>query len=412
MRRRDFLNRSAAGATFLALPGGSAVATAEVPPSPDQLRQRGERTIYRKSRNELRFIGMPAGGHHAGTVYLGGDGRLWLWNIFNRPDEGVDPKNVLWQGRLVRPRDGSAYVDPAHDVAPLEQGLALHARLSGRDVWRRLRTEDWPEIAFEATYPIATVRYVDESLPLTVSLDGWAPFIPLDDAESSLPVTIQSVTIRNKGADTVDVTLHGWLENIVGKLTGTAGTRVNSVLRSAGHAGVAARFRPAAGVDTTSRREAHDVGSMCLFAIGPDAALDPALAGTDVRRGPVPDEAVESGPLSPLLAGVSVRRRLAPGEAATVHVGIAWHFPNVDPRIDKVPDAARGHHYAARFTDAAAVAAHVARHFDGLRDATRRWQDTWHDSTLPSWFMERSLVNVAALSTGTSLRFGSGRYWA
>ena len=37
---------------------------------------------------DLRFIGMPVGGLCTGTLYLAGDGRLWLWNIFNQEVEG------------------------------------------------------------------------------------------------------------------------------------------------------------------------------------------------------------------------------------------------------------------------------------------------------------------------------------
>ena len=37
---------------------------------------RGAVTQYHASKNELKFIGMPVGGIHTGTLYLGGDGRL------------------------------------------------------------------------------------------------------------------------------------------------------------------------------------------------------------------------------------------------------------------------------------------------------------------------------------------------
>ena len=56
---------------------------------------RGESTRYRASRNELRYIGMPVGGLHSGTLYLGGDGRLWLWDIFNDNREGIEPKRFI-----------------------------------------------------------------------------------------------------------------------------------------------------------------------------------------------------------------------------------------------------------------------------------------------------------------------------
>ncbi len=48
------------------------------------LYERGNATVYAKTKNELRYIGMPVGGICCGTVYVGGDGRLWVWDIFNR----------------------------------------------------------------------------------------------------------------------------------------------------------------------------------------------------------------------------------------------------------------------------------------------------------------------------------------
>ena len=47
------------------------------------LSARGEKETY-SDPAALRHIGMPVGGLFAGTVYLSGDGRLWLWDIFNR----------------------------------------------------------------------------------------------------------------------------------------------------------------------------------------------------------------------------------------------------------------------------------------------------------------------------------------
>src|ERR1700712_3199273 len=93
------------------------------------LYKRGTATSYLKSKNELQYIGMPVGGVNSGTVYLRGDGRLWLWDIFNKNQEGVDPKQITWDngaagGKKIQPRDGSAYVAPAKDIFPLEQGFA------------------------------------------------------------------------------------------------------------------------------------------------------------------------------------------------------------------------------------------------------------------------------------------------
>ena len=49
------------------------------------LSARGEPTVYRSQAGELEHLGMPVGGICCGQVYLGGDGTLWHWDIFNLP---------------------------------------------------------------------------------------------------------------------------------------------------------------------------------------------------------------------------------------------------------------------------------------------------------------------------------------
>ena len=71
------------------------------------------------------------------------------------------------------------------------------------------------EISFRGEYPIATVDYRDDALPVSVRLEAFSPFIPLNVDDSSLPVTVLCYQVKNTGTERLECELAGWLENAV-----------------------------------------------------------------------------------------------------------------------------------------------------------------------------------------------------
>ncbi|WP_262246559.1 GH116 family glycosyl hydrolase [Parapedobacter soli] len=403
----------------------------------ESIMQPGNPVIYAKSRNELQYIGMPIGGFHAGTVYLGGDGRLWLWQIYNETiegaHEGIDPKTVLWNDgttlRRVRPRDGAAYIEPtiADNRRVLEQGFALRIEDGGEEMIKRLDANDWDEVTFESAYPTATIRYQSDSAPVEVVLTAYSPFIPLNAEDSALPVTIFRMKVINKSLKKLRVSVLGWLENGVNKLSsnprpGNHGTSQREEPLGKGML----RNRATTGVDHTALlytcegadealRDATDAGSMFLMAHAP--AAEP-LAG--IRPWPVNNElfglpkAETASAETPtvLVGGIRAGGAVEADGTFEVDFSLGWHFNNPHPKLKEiVPDAKAGYHYATRFDDALAVGNYVSTHFDRLTSDTERWRDTWLDSTLPRWFLERTLLNIGTLATANTYRFASGRFW-
>ncbi|PSL05964.1 beta-glucocerebrosidase 2-like protein [Haloactinopolyspora alba] len=212
MTRRGFLalgTSAAAAATAAATglwPGDAIAVPAEKNLSRrwlDGLAMRGEPMEYTGAA--LNRIGMPVGGACTGQVYLAGDGRLWLWDVFNADSfryGGAD-----WRG--------VHYADPLDVVSPFDTGFALRWTADGSRGTRRLDADGFGDVRFRGRYPIGHVDLADEDCPLEVGLDAYSPFVPTRVEDSSLPVTILEYTLRNRSASSVEGEILGMTENPV-----------------------------------------------------------------------------------------------------------------------------------------------------------------------------------------------------
>ncbi len=511
------------------------------------LTARGKRTEYRGA--QLAKIGMPIGGICAGGLYLGGDGRLWLWDIFNANHFGISPQDATYEGQKLNAGGGSAYVSPPDQVLPFDQGFGI--AINDEPV-RQLDIRGFKDIRFIGEYPVGTIRYLDHPT-VVVELEAFSPFIPLDAKDSSLPATLMHYKVRNTGAKPVNVTMHGWMENPLGhnrdphdafRLTNQTQSEANVVMATMGIESIpqpaSTRFdlpfeswdsdtyvgwtvegtafgtgpilksklpdyqgdvggpgdrvvnshATAAGAGITDKDGAvgklisksfqlernflqfwigggKHAGTTCLnllvdgkvvrtatgadnnkmrlesFSVKEFAGKAATIEIVDAEKGAwgnigvgriwQTDTAPSSGPLEtmadygtlaiavlgdgqavaidrpPHVNGVSQTLTLDPNVEKTVTFVVAWNFPNL--RLG-IPDDKSGRHYATRFKDAAAVVRYVADNHARLAHLTRMWHQTWYDSTLPYWFLDRTFANTSTLATTTAHRFGTGRFYA
>lgn len=192
---------------------------------------RGERRWYRGE--ELEHIAFPLGGFGAGQVALTGRGLLDGWQLFNNFNE------------------------LAH--SPGAQFGIWTKTSDGKTVAKRLEKGGVADLAFAGEFPFAWVQYIDDELPVEVTLEAFSPFIPSNAKDSALPAAILRFRVRNGGAGAVDAALMASIPNLVGwdgyaPLKGQAhghfvgnrnvpsGTAVAQMLRMEAGPGAPARF--------------------------------------------------------------------------------------------------------------------------------------------------------------------------
>jgi non-lysosomal glucosylceramidase len=288
---------------------------------------------------------------------------------------------------------------------------------------RALNRDGFSDIKFKGQYPICYVNYKDPESPVIIELEAFSPFVPLNLDDSSFPATVMHYTVKNTCDKTVTVDVVGWLENAIcsSDIRTVPAERYNEIEVRPEATYLKSSVRPLAAASKERIDEDNnpaplesrpDYGTMALSLIG---SSDPALTNTEVS---VLDSVFCSDssscnpaakPLSEQLLGSLGRRlTLEPGQSDEVTFIISWFFPKSRVR-DLKTDTTRW--YASRFKSASDVAESIISNFDSLATQTRLWKQTWYDSTLPYWFLDRTFLNTSILATETCFRFKDGRFY-
>ncbi|MFZ2641060.1 MAG: GH116 family glycosyl-hydrolase [Verrucomicrobiia bacterium] len=157
--------------------------------------------VYRGAN--LDAVSMPIGGIGTGTVWLDGQGRLGVWQIFNNHSETRVPDSFF--AVRISSGDKPAVLRVLQTVP--EEPLAPVASLT-----------------YEGGYPIARLDFSDPALPVALRLEAFNPLIPTDTANSSIPCAIFRFTARNTGAAPVELSLISACQNAIGS-NGGAGVK-------------------------------------------------------------------------------------------------------------------------------------------------------------------------------------------
>ncbi|SPF37125.1 conserved exported hypothetical protein [Candidatus Sulfopaludibacter sp. SbA4] len=417
MKRRGFLKTVALGGAAATETSAQTAAEATTPAThPTE-----EAISYprRLTGRKLALIAFPLGGVAAGAISLGGRGQLRDWEIFNRSEKGKSPNYAF-----------PAIWAQAGDAPPVAR--VLEARIlppfEGHD---GLGAQNAPGLArlaaatFTGEYPLARIDFRDAKLPVTVRLEAFSPFVPLEPDDSGLPVALLRYRVRNPGKTRAKVSIAFAIDNPVTfeppASNAPAASRVNLFKEADGLAGL---YMHNPGLEATAPR----AGSFALCVLNPAGGRVTHLAGWPKARwwtSPLLfwDDFTADGELGPetgardAVGSLCLQRELAPGAEAEFAFLLAWHFPNRTPARmgwssnSGHADTLIGNYYAQRFPDAWAAAEYAAHKLPELEKRMRQFLTVMRESTLPAPVKEAAMANASTLASTTCFRTADGRFF-
>ena len=378
----------------------------------------------RFSGRQLRMISFPLGGVAAGSLGLGGRGQLVNWEMFNRPNKGFRPPYAfpaIW-----------AQSGNATPVARVLESRILPP-YDGQD---GLGSDNVPGLSrlesatFTGAYPLAHIDFQDRSLPVSVELDAFSPFIPHEPDDSGLPVAILRYSVTNPGTAAAQVAIAFSIENPLNTKEEFGGAakqktsegRRNEYRTGQGIAGLAMR-NPALAADDPM------AGELVLAArVESDAEVSHWEGWPAGRWWNAPlhfwDQFSKAGELGTQpdphnsVGVLCLRKSIAPGQTANFEFLLGWRFTNRTPDGIGWPappgegKTVIGNFYAARFKDAWEAVQYAADHLPDLESRTRLFASALAASTLPAAVKEAASANLSTLATTTCFRAADGEFHA
>ncbi|OCT12791.1 hypothetical protein A8709_32795 [Paenibacillus pectinilyticus] len=371
--------------------------------------------------NEISF---PLGGIGSGSIGLAGNGRLFDWEIFNRPNKnsyngfsffaikaehnGTVKVSKILNGDLHPPYTGSG----SENFQGFGFGVARES-MAG--------FTHFTSTSFKGEFPFAEIQFEDESVPLDVKLTAYNPFIPLNDKDSSIPAAILAYEVTNQSDVALDI-------SVVGNLTNPAAKGAINEYRDFGS------FKGMNLYSKAYKEDAPEFGDMTLSTDNPDVSYQSywyrggwfdnltvfwkefsAPGRFKERYYETTRDNTSTNNLKDVCL-LSAHQKLAPGETGVFRFMITWSYPNfenfwnpgITPEGTLNPNPVWKNYYATLFQDSTASARYVWENHNQLYSDTMAFKELLFRSTLPDVVIDAISSTISVLKTATCVRLTDG----
>lgn len=374
-------------------------------------------------------ISFPLGGIGTGSIGLSGTGRLIDWEIFGQPNKesynGYShfAMKVEKEGKVLDARVLNGDLPP-HYVGNVKTHWLHSGYGFGPDQITMAGIPHFRNVTFNGEFPIANLKFEDETFISPVTLTAFNPFIPGDDRNSSLPAAIFEFEIQNPTEDTLDFTIALSVQNPTG-LKGVknrfVSTGNNSFLNM-----------ECSEFDTSSPH----FGNVCIatdnitnnyqeywYRGGWSDAIemfwnDFTSPGTFNNRRYEKDF-VSNQQLTYDVGTLAVTKQIAGGKSVSIRFVLCWYYPNMSKNWEhryhpekKLEDAAIWkHYYASLFNSSYDCAEYTLGNLEYLFDKTFCFKNALFSSSLPAEELDAIASNLSTLKSPTVLRLTDGEFY-
>lgn len=377
--------------------------------------------IRRYEKENLAEVSMPIGGIGTGFFSLGGRGDLRDFQLMSRPNRGWKPMYahlILW----TKDSHGAK-------MRVLEKDLpgGFSGDSGNPEVFAAFPR--FQNATFESSYPFGRVHLTDADTPIDATIEAWNPLIPGATDDSSLPIGVLTVRLKNTSKETIEASLSLLMCNIIG-CDGLEFDLKDNVTETAEVAG----FR---GMKWSKARDEKKptIGTMALMMKGGDVKVARRWKFRDrpwegerlgildeiLEKGYIhddqPGEACPPSPRDTWDSSIHSLMRLGPGETKEVQLLVTWHMPHRSVDLawnfsGGAEDKLRVNYYATKFDDAMDVAGKAIPRLDSLRRRTVDFVKSVAVRKVPDSLKEAALFNLATLNSHTCFRLEDGTFFA
>jgi uncharacterized protein (DUF608 family) len=358
----------------------------------------------------LDQIAFPIGGIGAGMFCLEGVGAISNLSFGNKPSLNLCPNifaalHVRAKGDLgdvTRVLEGPV---PKHKIfigtggGNKGHGFGLTGKNYG--------LARFADCTFEGRFPFAHIDLKDADVPFDARLTGFSPFEPGDADNASLPFGSLEYTFTNATDQTREAVFYFQSENFMRDWNNQNKAETGPINN---------------GFYISKQGTEKEPWSGCRFDV---FALERADVNTAWYRGGWWDSFTMV--LNDMLGGESVNKTvddpkegrgatlsipftLEPGGQKTIRLVLTWFASESDQRY-RTDCQAYKPWYSGRFADIEALKSYIIQNIDGLREASKRFSDTFFASSLPPEIIEAVSANLSILKSPTVLRQTDGRLW-